>query len=298
MKKNIFILVFYMLVSGHLYSQDLEARSYSVVPTGMHAAALSYTYTNGNVITGFVLPFQDAKLTASVINMAYVQTFGFFNKLARVQIALPMGYLAGSAKFLGADTSTTRSGFFDAKVKIGINLIGSPVLTPKDFVRFQEHTVLGVSMVFSVPIGQYYSNKLINLGTNRWGFKPEIGFSHRESRLFYEFYTGVWFFTTNNSFYKKYTLDENPLFSFQAHVDYIFKSNIWVALDGGYADGGQNTISGMEINNQEKNWRLGATFSLPLNKHQSVKAMVNTGVYTQVGQNYTACTLVYQYVWF
>ncbi len=287
-----------LLFSVPVSAQDLEARSYSVIPKGMHAAALSYTYTNGNVVSGVVLPFQDPRLSTSIINMAYVQTFGLFNKLARIQVAQPVGFLKGSAREYGVDTNTSRSGFFDTRIKIGLNLIGSPLLSPKDFVRFQESSVLGVSIAFSLPTGQYFPDKVINLGTNRWGFKPEIGFSHREGRLFYEFYTGVWLFTTNNNFYKNYPVEQKPLFNFQAHVDYVFKSNIWVAVNGGYADGGQNTINGTEINNQEKNWRLGTTFSLPLNKHQSVKAMFNTGVDTRVGQNYTAFTLVYQYIWF
>jgi hypothetical protein len=158
--------------------------------------------------------------------------------------------------------------------------------------------VLGVSIVFSVPVGQYYPSKLINLGTNRWGFKPEVGFSHREGRLYYEMYTGVWMFTENNNFYKSTTLKQSALFSFQAHVDYIFKSKIWVALNGGFALGGQTALNGFDKNDDQQNWRLGGTFSLPINIHQSIKFMANTGVATRAGQNYTAFTVVYQYSWF
>jgi hypothetical protein len=287
-----------ILIPGRLLAQDLEARSYSVVPKGMHAAALSYTYSKGNVVSDFTSPIQDLDITTSIINLGYVQTFALFKKLARMQVALPYGFLDGKAKVFGADTSGTRNGFFDAKIKFGINLIGSPVLSPKEFRLFQESTVLGASMVIAVPIGQYYPDKLINLGSNRWGFKPEIGFSHREGRLYYEFYTGVWFFTSNNEFFKNSKLDEKPLFGFQAHVDYVFKSQIWVAINGGFADGGETTLNGLERDDEQKNWRLGTTFSMPFDKHQSVKAMINTGVATRAGQNYTAVTLVYQYIWF
>ena len=179
-----------------------------------------------------------------------------------------------------------------------MNLIGSPVLTPKEYRLFQEQTVFGVSIVISVPTGQYFPEKLINLGTNRWGFKPEIGFSHREGRLYYELYTGVWFFTLNDEFFNKTTLSESPLITFQAHIDYVFKSAMWLAVNVGLANGGESSISGAEQNDQERNWRLGATYSVPINKHQSVKAMVNTGVSTRAGQNYTAITLAYQYTWF
>lgn len=288
-----------LLFSVASQAQDLEARSYSVVPKGMHAAALAYTFSKGNVVSDFTSPVQDLDITTSIINLGYVQTFALFNKLARVQVGLPYGFLDGTAKVFGADTSGTRNGFFDAKVKFGMNLLGSPVLSPKEFRLFQEHTVLGASIVISVPIGQYFPDKLINLGGNRWGFKPEIGFSHREGRLYYEFYTGIWMFTNNNAYFKNNNqLKENPLFSFQAHIDYVFKSKMWVALNGGFAEGGQTTLNGTERDDAQRNWRLGGTFSFPFNAHQSIKTMVNTGVATRAGQNYTAITLVYQYIWF
>lgn len=296
--KKIFIICF--ILSPFLTrAQDLEARSYSVVPKGMHAAAVSYTYSSGNIISGLTSPIQNLNVNTTALNLGYVQTFGFFNKLARVAVSLPYGILTGSAKVYGEDTTASRSGLCDGRIKFGVNLLGSPVMSPKDFVKFQEHTVLGASIVVSVPLGQYYPSKLINLGTNRWGFKPELGLSHRQGRLFYEMYSGIWFFTNNNQYFKNTsTLEQKPLFSFQAHADYIFKSKIWVAIDGGLSDGGETSINGVEQNNTQANWRLGSTLSVPLNMHQSLKAMINTGVVTRAGQNYTAFTLVYQYMWF
>jgi len=73
---------------------------------------------------------------------------------------------------------------------------------------------------------------------------------------------------------------------------------MWVAVNAGLARGGESIINGVDQSNQQRNWRAGATFSVPLNKHQSVKAMFNTGVTTRAGQNYTAFTVIYQYIWF
>jgi hypothetical protein len=280
-------------------AQEMEPRSYAVVPAGLHAAAISYTYTNGDVISDFTSPVQDLKVSTSTILLGYVQTFALFNKLARIAVAMPAGYLSGTAKFYGDDTAGTRTGFYDGRIKFGINLIGSPVMTPASFQKFQEHTVLGVSMVISVPIGQYYPAKLINLGSNRWGFKPEVGFSQREGRLFYEMYTGVWFFTNNEAYLKNSILAEKMLFSLQGHVDYTFKHGKYVALNAGFADGGETSLNTVERNDEQQNWRLGMTFSTPVfNKHQSLKLLVNTGIATRAGQNYTSLTLAYQYSWF
>jgi Putative MetA-pathway of phenol degradation len=296
-KLSIFIVI--SMISSRTRCQEIEPRSYAVVPTGLHAMALSYTFSSGNVITAESSPIQNLDVTNNVFNLGYVRTYTLFNKLARLAVSVPFGFLNGSAKFQGIDTAGSRTGFYDGRIKFGVNLFGSPALAPQDFQKFQEQTVFGASVVISVPIGQYYPSKLINLGSNRWGFKPELGLSHREGRLFYEIYSGVWFYTKNTDFFKSYVQQENSLFTFQAHIDYTFKHGKYLALNGGYADGGETSLNGVEQHDEDQNWRLGATFSAPIfNKHQSIKAMINTGIATKAGQNYTALTIVYQYTWY
>ena len=298
-QKTVFLSLLAISFSFSVFAQDMEPRSYSVVPVGLHAAQLSYTFSGGEVVSGLNSPLQDLNINASIISLGYVQTFSLFKKLGRIAVGMPYAFLNGTAKAYGLDTAASRNGFGDGRIKFGINLIGSPVLAPKDFQQFQEHTVLGASVVISVPIGQYFSDKLINIGSNRWGIKPEIGVSHREGRLFYEGYAGVWFYTENDQYYNKTTLSQKPLFSFQAHMDYTFKHGKYVALNGGFASGGETSLNAVQRFDDQENWRIGGTFSTPIfNKHQSVKFMINTGVATRAGQNYTAVTLAYQYNWF
>jgi len=198
--KTTFISILTICFSISVYAQEMEPRSYSVVPVGLHAAQLAYTFSGGDVVSGLNSPVQNLNVNASIIGLGYVQTFSVFKKLGRIAAGLPYVFLNGTTNVVGVDTAASRNGFGDARIKFGINLLGSPVLAPKDFQKFQEHTVLGASVAFSVPIGQYYSDKLINIGSNRWGIKPEIGVSHREGRLFYECYAGFLLpFPTNNS---------------------------------------------------------------------------------------------------
>ena len=50
--------------------------------------------------------------------------------------------------------------------------------------------------------GQFFPNRLINVGTNRWGFKPEFAVSHPVGeRWLIDAYAGLWLFTSNHSFY-------------------------------------------------------------------------------------------------
>ena len=43
--------------------------------------------------------------------------------------------------------------------------------------RIEMRTLVGVSLTVAPPLGQYDDTKVINLGTNRWSVKPEIGLS-------------------------------------------------------------------------------------------------------------------------
>ncbi|HYJ38728.1 MAG TPA: transporter [Chitinophagaceae bacterium] len=290
--------IYILLFTGYSSAQELEPRSYTVIPKGLKVAALSYTISHGNVVADATSPIQDLKLTSSVFALGHIRTFGLFGKLAKVQLGLPYVFLSGGAKINGVDTSANRSGFGDARLKIGLNLLGSPAMAPKDFQKFNEETVLGTSIIFSIPVGQYWPEKVINIGTNRWGFKPEIGFSRKKGSWYFETYAGVWFFTRNNDFLKTSNLDQEPIFSFQAHVSHLFPKKSWVAINGGYADGGQTTINGVHQNNFQKNWRLGGTYSMPLSRQSSIRAIVHTGVATRAGGDFTALTVAYTYSWF
>jgi hypothetical protein len=279
-------------------AQELEPRSYSVIPTRFNMIGVSGTFSQGNVVTDATLPIKDLKITSLTFATIYVRSFSFLGKLGKVQMLLPYTFIQGSVKINGVDTAANRSGFADARIKVGLNLLGSPAMAPKDFVRFNEESVLGASIVISVPTGLYLPEKVINIGSNRWGFKPEIGFSHRTGHFYFETYAGVWFFTKNNQYMKTSQLEQAPIFTFQAHVSHIFPKKNWVAINGGYANGGQTSVNGNELNNFQKNWRVGGTYSQPLNKHSSLRALLNTGVATRAGGDFTSFTLSYQYGWF
>ena len=56
---------------------------------------------------------------------------------------------------------------------------------------------MGVSLKVLAPTGQYDPTKLVNWGTNRWAFKPELGYSRRWGNWILDSYGGAWFYTTN-----------------------------------------------------------------------------------------------------
>ena len=292
------ILLSSLIINPDLIAQEVEPRLYQSLPTGLNAAAFSYSYSHGNIVADATAPVQDFILTSNIFVGGYLRTFSFFGRLAKVQALLPFVYMMGDLKYKGIDTSGSRTGLADARVRFIVNLLGQPALEPQEFQKFKEEAVLGASIVVAIPTGQFFEEKMVNIGSNRWSIKPEIGFSYRYESIYFEAYGGVWFFTENNSFLKTSTLEQDPLFTFQAHLCYYFSSGIWIAVNGAYANGGETKVNDIYKHDFQKNSRMGATLSVPFGKQHSVKVLFNTGAFTRVGGDFDMLTVAYQFVWF
>ena len=278
-------------------AQELDPRAYTNIPKNANALGISYSFSTGAISTNATSPLKDFEVTIHTVAPGFVRTFGFFGRLARVQVVAPYSYMAGNLKFMGRDTSGTRNGLLDPRLRFGVNILGSPALTVQEFQKYKQGTIFGTSMVVSIPIGQYDKEKVINLGANRWAFKPEIGLSQYFKNLYLEFYSGVWFFTDNKSYLSTKTLSQSPLFSFQGHVIYTFKNQMWVGLNGNFANGGQGSIDGVKQDDYQRKWRVGGTISYPFSWQHSIKFQYHSGAYSNIGADYDIFLLAYQFIW-
>ena len=94
-----------------------------------------------------------------------------------------------------------------------MNFIGAPALTAAEFKNYRQDFILGASLRVIAPLGQYDADKLVNIGTNRWSFKPEIGFSKAFGPWTVELTPGVTFYTDNGDFFGGKTREVAPLFA-------------------------------------------------------------------------------------
>ena len=79
---------------------------------------------------------------------------------------------------------------------------------------------MGASLNMTAPIGQYDATKLLNIGTHRWSFRPQIGLSQALGRLTLEFLGAVTFYTANGDFFNGHVRQQAPLYSgqFERHL--------------------------------------------------------------------------------
>jgi hypothetical protein len=296
---NYFILVFlFSFYSISVAGQDLEPRAYANLPKGTNVLALGYGYNKGNLLLDASLPIKDFELNTQIFAVNYIRSFSLAKKLARVQVTVPLADMQGKLLLNGEEVTGSRSGFGDIRIRFGVNLTGSPALDRKEFRQYQQKAIFGVSLVTSVPTGRYYNDKQINIGTNRWGFKPEIGISKRFTKIYAEAYVGTWFYTINNNYFGGNELKQKPTLSFQAHASYYFKNQMWLGFNTNWYKVGEVAINDVYSDDSQKDWRIGATFSVPLTKTQSLRLQYHTGIYADLGLNYDSLTLAYQYVFF
>jgi len=167
-----------------------------------------------------------------------------------------------------------------------------------EFVKYRERTVIGVSLTTTLPIGQYDPARVINAGTNRWAFKPELGVTRRWGRLAFDGYGGVWLFTTNPQYFPGTSVrSQNPIASLEFHLGYYLRPKMWMSFDSNFWSGGSTVLNGVSNNDGARNSRLGGTIAIPVDRHQSFKFSVSRGALVRIGGNFTSVTAGWQYSW-
>ena len=285
---------------GHpniLLAQELEPRAYSISPVGTNFVLLSYITSRGDLVFDPTLPIEDAKARINATAFCYFRSMNVFGRSGNATIILP--YTWGSAEGLltGEAQRIYRSGLPDARLRFAVNLMGAPAMDLADFAKYRQKTNIGASLFLMIPTGQYDPAKLINLGSNRWTFKPEIGLSHAFARRWVlDVYAGVWLFTANNDFLGlKRT--QKPLATTQFHISYSVNPRLWAAFDGTFYAGGRTTVGGILNADRQKNSRIGGTISLPLTRRQSLKLSYSRGVYVNIGGDFSTFAVAWQYLW-
>jgi hypothetical protein len=283
-------------------AQELEPRAYSASPTGANFLVAGFGRSSGEVVFDPSVQVMDVHATTYSPLLGVGRTFGLFGRQALVTAALPyaFGDIEGKVGPQLQQESVTRSGLADLRVKFSINLRGGPALSVREFAKAEHHNLLiGASLAVQAPTGQYSPDKLINLGTNRWGFRPELGISYPWKKFYFDVYAGAWFFTENDRFFPGNSIkQQDPLTGLQLHVSYTFRPKLWLALDSTWYGGGDASINGGPPTGRQNNSRAGVTCSLPLGKMQSLKISYSNGVIARVGSKFNTVAVTWQFLWF
>ncbi len=265
------------------------------MPIGANFAGAVYAYTAGDVSLEPELQLQNVKFDLQTFGLKYIRSFELLGKSARVDVAQP--YQIGHWKGLlsGAPASTDREGWADSSVRFAVYLVGAPPLAGKEFAEYRakadHETIVGLGLVAQLPTGQYYDNKLINLGNNRFSFRPQLGAVHNWGNWSAELTVQGWFFTQNDDFFHGRRLEQDPIYTADANLVYTFRPGLWVAGSVGYAGGGTTSVNGVSSDNSQSSIGFGASVGLPISHTVGVK-FGYLGARTQVGTGQNTDTFI------
>ena len=290
--------LFFQIEEGS--AQDLDPRAYAWIPAGVSVLGLGYGYTYGGVITDPASPVKNVDAHISTLSIGVAHIFGMFHKTAQLSVNLPWNWATVTGSVQETAQRITRSGLGDMRIRYSILLLGGPAATPAEIAKTPPRTIIGTSLYITAPTGQYLYGKLINLGTHRWSFKPELALSQPiGKRWLFDVYAGVWFFTANNSFYPGNSVrTQDPMTAFQAHISYNVTPRLWAAFNYTYYIGGASTVNDVTSDDRQENSRVGGTFVFPVGKRNSVKIAYSTGAIIRFGANFSTVSIAWQSIYF
>jgi hypothetical protein len=249
-------------------AQDLEPRRWSHLPIGTSFAGAAYSYTEADIFFDPVQQIEDVEMELHTWTAHYLYSFELFQKSARIGFVQPYqeGHWDGLVN--GVPASIERNGFADSVLRFAINLYGAPPLKGKEFAAYRAkvdvETIVGGALSVQLPTGEYMEDKLINLGTNRYTFRPQFGVVHNRGKWSMELTGEASLYTDNNDFFNGNKLENDPLYTAQTHLVYTFLPGLWAALSVGYGYGGEATINGVDKNDTREYlaWAFSAGFPI------------------------------------
>ena len=283
-------------------AQELEPRRWSHLPTGKNFVGGGYAYTTADIFLDPVLRIEDGEMKMHSWALKYIRTFELFQKSARIDFT--QAYQEGRWTGLvdGVPTSIKRSGLADSVLRFAINLYGASPLEGKEFAAYRAkvdvETIVGTALVVNLPTGEYMSDKLINLGTNRFTFRPQLGVVHNRGKWSMELTGAVWLYTDNNDFFNGNKLEQNPYFTSQIHLVYAFRPGLWASASIGYGYGGKSTVNGVDKNDRRENLAWALSFGCPITRQLGVKVIyLSSRTQESIGQDTDSIGAAFSIFW-
>lgn len=269
-------------------AQELEPRLWSHLPIGINFAGGAYVYTEADISFDPVLYIENVEMELDTWAVKYIRSFELFEKTARIEVT--QGFQEGRWTGLvnGVSSSIRRSGLSDAFLRFAINLYGSPPLKGKEYAAYRAklevETIAGIALAVQLPTGDYMDDKLINIGTNRFTFRPQFGVVHTRGNWSMEVTGAAWIFTENDEFFNGNTLEQDPLYTVQTHLVHTFRPGIWAGASVGYGYGGESTVNGVKKNDRKGDLAWALSLSYPILQKLAVKvAYIGTRTQEKTG---------------
>ncbi|UNK57826.1 transporter [Pseudoxanthomonas daejeonensis] len=287
----------FALLPWRAAAQEIEPRSYSNVPIGVNFLVAGAVQTRGGLSFDASVPITNEDLKTTSLVTGYARAFALWGQSAKFDVGVPYTRLSGSADYSGMPIERKVSGFGRPAMRLSVNFLGAPAMDMAGFKDWKQDLIVGASLQVAPPLGQYDPDRIVNIASNRWSFKPELGLSKASGPWITELKLAATFYTDNDAFYGGTTRSQDPLYALQGNLIRGLASGAWWSLDATYFAGGRSQVDGLHNRDLQQNWRVGASLSLPVDRRNSVKFAISSGVYARTGNEFDALAVTWQHRW-
>ena len=299
------ILCLCALASGThtLCAQELTPRRWSHLPINLNILGGAYVYTHADIFLDPVLQVENLELEMNTVAIRYIRTGKILGKSTRFELG--QGYQDGTWDGLleGKPATAHRQGLTDTTLRVSTILYGAPPLEGKEFKAYRQsvakcETLVGAALIVNLPTGDYSNDQLINLGSNRFTFRPQLGIVHQRGYWTYEVSAAAWIFTDNNDFWKGSEREQDPFYTIQGHLIYTFRPGLWLSSSIGYGYGAQNTINGDVKDDRGENLAFALAGGFSISRNMGFKlAYIGTRTQTYKGFDSDSLALSFSVIW-
>ena len=282
---------------SHATAQELEPGAYTVSPVGLNVFTAGYTFNTGDLTFDPSLPIDAASSTIQATALAVGRAIDLAGRSGTVLVALPImsGHIEGL--YFGDPVLVERTGLGDLRIRLGVNLYGAPARRMPEFATAAPSRFnVGASISVVAPTGQYSPQRIVNLGSNRWSFKPEAAVIRNAGVWMFEIYGGAWMFTDNDNYVNGRTRSQKVLASGQFSLRRTFRPGLWISGNVNYYTGGRTSVDGLFNQDFQANSRVGVTLSTPLSRRAAVRVAVSQGAVTTIGAKFLSLSASFQQV--
>jgi len=261
--------------SQQAFAQELEVRQWSYLPNNTNFASAAYVDSHVDINFDPALQITDARLDMTTFTAAYMRSFSVFGHSARLDLRLPWKQASWSGLLAGAPANVEREGFGDSSIRLSVHLVGAPPLEGAEYAAYRaanpRETLMGVAMGIDLPTGEYQDDKLLNIGSNRYTFRPQIGLAQSIGAWSFESTAMVAIFTDNNNFFGGGSLKQEPIYSLQGHATYTFPDGLWLSAGAAGSMGGEVTVNGLSKDDPKDTLFFGLSAGYPVTRYLGLK---------------------------
>jgi hypothetical protein len=264
--------------------------------------------------THYIYPSADADADIFIFN--YARHMTLFNRPSSVMVNVVGGSVEADfdtsltpPEFLppgvvpGVSVSQSASGYADPSVQLDVNLIGTPPLKAGfDLLNYEPTWTLDAAVMLGIPIGEYDSSKVVNLGLNRFfgrialPFKYHFGVFTPGYMSSLEVVPSVWLFAENDNFVGQ-KLQNDPLWQLEAHWTQDFTRHFFGSIDLLYRNGFQSEIDGVDVGSDIEIGDIGITLNFQVTDSLTLRTSFSSNVFGDSDIDNSMVRLQIVYAW-